>query len=365
MNKGPKISIITACYNAENTIEQTIQSVLGQTYENIEYIIVDGASTDGTMEIVNNYKEQIDIIISESDEGIYDAFNKGARAATGDYIQYLNADDYLIDKFVVDDVYNEMKKLVDVTIIYGGVLCQNDITGLKSWINKEIDYEKFRSGNSLPHQAVFTKRETMLEMGLFDTKYEILADYDLTSKIFKKYKGQIYYIPRLISIFRIGGISSQLINRTKLYKEMDLILQNVFQVELYYDEGISNEEYLKIWLEKKNFEKKNIAHFLNQQNLSKVAIWGTGVIANLLVPEFNEHNINVEAFIDNDIQKQNVKMNNIVIHSPEWLVENQKNIDAIIFGFEGKYEDEVRLQLANANVNVNSYSWKELIEKIN
>lgn len=362
MIKYPKISIITACYNSEKTIEQTIKSVINQTYENIEYIIVDGASTDGTMEIVEKYKDQIDIIISEPDEGIYDAFNKGALHATGDFVQYLGSDDYLIDDTAIFDIKNIIQERPDVVIVYGGIIFKNDSTGYMSILNKEIDYSEFKRGTMIPHPATFTKREIMLKVGLFDSSYRIAADYDLTAKIFKKYADRIFHFQRLVSVFRLGGISSQLLNKNLINKEMNKSLLNNFGINDYKMREISNEEHLKVWLEKKNFEHKNITDFLKEIGVKKVVIWGTGIVSNLLVPECEANNIQVEAFVDNDVQKQGYRMNNILIQSSNWLLEYGVFIDAIIFGFEGRHEEAVRKQLGYMNINIDSYSWRELLE---
>ena len=101
----PKISVVTVCYNAVNDIEKTILSVINQTYPNIEYLIIDGGSTDGTMDIVNKYKDKIDVIVSEPDKGIYDAMNKGIDRATGDWINFMNAGDCFFEKETVNSVF--------------------------------------------------------------------------------------------------------------------------------------------------------------------------------------------------------------------------------------------------------------------
>lgn len=115
----PKISVVTVCYNAINDIEKTILSVINQTYSNIEYIIIDGGSTDGTMDIVNKYKDKIDVIVSEPDKGIYDAMNKGIDRATGDWINFMNAGDCFFNNVALENVFPRNYESVNFDILYG------------------------------------------------------------------------------------------------------------------------------------------------------------------------------------------------------------------------------------------------------
>lgn len=362
MSKGPKISIITACYNAEKTIEQTILSVINQTYDNIEYIIVDGASNDGTMSIVNKYKDKIDIIISEPDNGIYDAFNKGAKVATGDYVQYLNADDYLYDSLVIKEISVFIQNFKKAKAVYGGILKRNPITDYVEVNNQKISIEDIQNGKMIPHPATFISREILNEFGYFDESYKIAADYDLISKLFKKYDGEIFHINRLVSIFRTDGISNDLSNRLKIDNEVKEIIKNHFTISLKTTRNMSNEFYLKKWIEKMVFENSNIGNYLSNQNIFSVAIWGSGEISNIIAIELNKKNIKVESFLDNNIQKNNLIMNNIQINNPDWLLENTSKVQAIIFGFEGDHEIAVRNQLERMKLdNILVFSWKELV----
>lgn len=362
MQNGPKISIITACYNAEKTIEQTIQSVLSQTYDNIEYIIVDGASTDSTMDIVNKYVNQINIIISERDSGIYDAFNKGAKAATGDYVQYLNADDYLIDENTIFDIQNAIQVNNNPILLYGGIVMVDEVTQYKNVWNRERKSEELFDGKMIPHPATFLRKDIIEQFNYFDTSYKIAADFDLIARIYKQYAEGFIYFSRLVSIFRLGGMSSFIGNQERLNHEMKLILAEVFKRD-YEVRNTTNEEYFKIWLEKKYFEEKSIAQLLVEQQIKSIAIWGSGRISNLLVPEMTEANIEVKVFIDNDIEKQGMKMSGVEIVSPKWLEEKSEQLDAIVFGFEGFHEASVKQQINNLSLNkgLKIYSWRQLL----
>lgn len=358
MTKKPKISIITACYNAEKTIEQTIQSVINQTYDNIEYIIVDGASTDGTMEIVNRYEDQIDIIISEPDEGIYDAFNKGARVASGDYVQYLNADDYLIENDVIGKIVNEIIINNYPVVIFGGIMRINEVTGFVNITNEKINIED----KMIPHPATFVKRVNLIEVGGFDIKYNIAADYDLICKLYKKYSDSFIHKSILITVFRLGGLSSDIRNRKQVNSEVKSIAEKHFSKSLSEIYTFSNEFYLKKWLEQLIFLNKDLSTPLYEKGIKRIVIWGSGQFANLLAYELSKK-IRVTSFIDNDIKRQGIYMNNIEVRDPSWLVSNHLNVDGIVFGFEGPHDEAVIQQVQEMGIlnQVDIYHWKDLI----
>lgn len=175
-----KVSIITVCYNAQIFIEKAIQSVLSQTYENIEHIIIDGQSTDDTLKIVNQYKEKISKIISEKDQGIYDAMNKGIRLSSGDILFFLNSDDRLYDSTVIADVVNAFIKDDQIGIIYGK-LAPVDVPKeflLRAKNRSERAYKKKSDiwQYGLSHQRFFAKKWIFNKFGCFDTNYKVSAD---------------------------------------------------------------------------------------------------------------------------------------------------------------------------------------------
>ncbi len=357
-----KISVITACYNAASTIEQTIRSVLEQTYEHIEYIVIDGNSNDNTLDIIKRYQDKIDIVISEPDQGIYDAFNKGARLASGQYIHYLNADDYFLHSDVITQAVREMNHLPEADIYYGGIMFKNDITDYFSILNRSISYDEFAKGLMLPHPAMFTRKETMLAEGLFDTSYRIAADFELTAKIYKHHPERVIHFPVLMTVFRLGGISSRASNQGMVDSEVQRVASRHFDHMIEATPDPDNAEYLKMWLEKRVFEQKNISDPLLDKHLKTVVLWGSGVVSNLLISDLQQNGISVSALIDNNVQKQNFIMNGVTIHSVEWLLANQAQVDAIIFGFEGRHEQSVRTQLQMLGIELPSLSWRELLE---
>ncbi|CCX63209.1 putative uncharacterized protein [Bacteroides sp. CAG:598] len=185
----PKFSVITVCYNAEATIEDTIQSVISQTYHHVEYIIVDGASKDRTMDIVNRYREHIAIVVSERDKGLYDAMNKGIGLATGDYLCFLNAG----DSFHEDDTLQQMVHSIHTPqlpdVLYGEtelVDHEGHFLRMRRLSAPEVlTWKSFRQGMLVCHQAFFPRRNLVMP---YDLRYRFSADFDWCIKIMKKSK---------------------------------------------------------------------------------------------------------------------------------------------------------------------------------
>lgn len=200
-----KISIVTITLNSKPCLEQTITSVINQSYSNIEYIIIDGGSTDGTLDIIKQYESKIDLWISESDKGIADAMNKGLSLATGEYILFLHSDDYLLDSSVLEKAAMYLTDSHDI-VMFSIVLERNGkrwtakSRGLNFWIN-------FKTG--IFHQSVFCSKSLFQKIGTFDNQFHIVMDYDF---FLRAHKANIHAkcvdIP--LSLMRLIGISSQL-----------------------------------------------------------------------------------------------------------------------------------------------------------
>lgn len=219
MNYQPQISVITVSYNAVNTIEETILSVINQTYSNIEYIIIDGGSNDGTIDVIKKYSDKITHWISEPDKGIYDAMNKGASIARGEYIQYLNASDRIYDKHTISNIVKEISaKSSD--IYYGDIIIEKRF-GIYHFRPDSLD----RFNNSFPiyHPSTWIKREILLHEK-FDTNFKIAADFNLFRTLY--YKNRSFtYIPIIFTKFEgYNGISSTAIYKNWL--ECQIITQN-------------------------------------------------------------------------------------------------------------------------------------------
>lgn len=203
-----KISIITVCYNSANTIEKTILSVASQTYNDIEYIIVDGSSSDGTVDIVNNNSEVVTIFISEPDNGLYDAMNKGIAMATGDLVGILNSDDTFKSNTVLEELA-QFHTSNDLDASVGNIIqhnYKNEIIRLYS--SKNWKPEKLSFGFMPPHPSIFFKRDLFDKYGLYNLSFKIGADYELITRFFLKNGISWEYSGITTTSMLVGGVSS-------------------------------------------------------------------------------------------------------------------------------------------------------------
>lgn len=213
-----KISIITVCLNSEITIEETIQSVLSQDYPDIEYIIVDGKSTDRTLEIINKYSDKISKIISEKDNGMYEAINKGIKMAAGEIIGLLHADDLFASRYVVSKIANEFQtKKIDC--LYGDLVYverKNLQKIFRNWKSKSYRDNLFLKGWMPPHPTFYVRKNILEKFGYYNTRLKFSADYELMLRLIYKNKVVSSYLAEVMVKMREGGKSNfSLSNRIK------------------------------------------------------------------------------------------------------------------------------------------------------
>jgi glycosyltransferase involved in cell wall biosynthesis len=202
-----KISIVTVSLNSANTIERTILSVVGQDYDPIEYIVVDGRSKDRTMEIIKAYRHKIEFVISEGDDGIYDAMNKGLRMASGDVVAFLNSDDEYLDRTVVGKVASTIEKQ-GLEAIYGDLVYvarHNPQRITRRWTAGLYRPGAFARGWIPPHPTFFCRREVYEKYGGFNTQFRIAGDFELMLRFIKCHKIRVGYIPEVLAKMRNGG----------------------------------------------------------------------------------------------------------------------------------------------------------------
>lgn len=202
-----KVSIITVCYNSGATIEDTISSVLSQTHPDIEYIIIDGLSTDGTIEIVNRYRDQIKVFVSEKDTGIYDAMNKGVQAATGDIIGILNSDDIYKNNDVIERIAAAFEPNVDCVSTDVEIFSSNPENVVRYYSATRWKPWMFRIGHQPPHPGFFVRRQCYQSAGLFNTQYKLAADFDMLYRLIVKNHFSVKYLPWISVSMRSGGAS--------------------------------------------------------------------------------------------------------------------------------------------------------------
>ena len=217
-----KVSIITITYNSESTLIDTIDSVLNQTYKDIEYIIVDGKSTDSTVSIIHSYKDKISKFISEKDNGLYDALNKGIAMATGDIIGVLHSDDFYTNHQVIEKVVQTFK-LNQADAVYADLFYVDKTNVdkiLRKWKSGNYKHGMFVNGWMPPHPTFFVRRHCYEKYGSFNLDLVSAADYELMLRFVHKHQIKLAYLPEFIIKMRAGGLSNaSLSNRIRANKE--------------------------------------------------------------------------------------------------------------------------------------------------
>lgn len=205
-----KISIITTCFNREGTIRDCIESVLSQDYADIEYIVVDGASTDGSLSIINEYKDRLSTIISEPDGGMYEALNKGIRVATGEVIGLLHSDDFLYSSRTISYIVRAFESS-QADFVYGDGLFVDAVDTdkvVRNWISGTYKKTKVRRGWLPLHPTCYIRRECMEKWGVYDESFRIAADSELLVRYLYEADLKVHYLPEYIVRMRMGGLST-------------------------------------------------------------------------------------------------------------------------------------------------------------
>ena len=237
-----KISIITVVWNNKNSIKNAIDSVLNQTYKNIEYIIIDGVSTDGTIEIVRSYGDKVSKFLSEPDSGLYDAMNKGIFLATGDVVGILNRDDFYIDDQVIQRVVKEFE-VKDVDSVYADLEFVKPVNldkTVRYYDSSKFNPSKFAYGWMPAHPTFFVKRDIYKKYGVFRADLKIAADFDILARFLFTHKISYSYMQEVLVKMRLGGVSTSfnniwIINIEQLQVCRDNhINTNIFKILLKY-----------------------------------------------------------------------------------------------------------------------------------
>ena len=200
-HKSPKVTIVTACYNRAATIRETIESVLAQDYDNVEYIIIDGVSTDGTQKIVEEYASRLAHFVSEPDHGMYEALNKGLRMATGDIIGWVHSDDVLYDTHTLSAIVDAFRSSQALVVYADGLFVRSDRPNavVRNWIGGTYRPWKVRHGWLPLHPTCYIRRDYLTQVGLYDESFKIAADTEW--------------------LLRVGGLSTDLSQRKLMWSE--------------------------------------------------------------------------------------------------------------------------------------------------
>lgn len=206
-----KISVVTATYNSESTVSPTVESVIAQTYPHREYVVVDGASKDTTLDILSSYGEGIDVLHSAPDKGIYDALNKGIAMSTGDVVGFMHSDDVFAYPEALADIARVFEE-TGADAVYGDLcyVSQQDIDKvIRYWKSQPFSAKLLHRGWMPPHPTLYIKKEVYMRLGLYRLDFRIASDYELVLRYFGTHGIKTAYLPRTIVKMRMGGASNQ------------------------------------------------------------------------------------------------------------------------------------------------------------
>lgn len=350
----PRVSIITVCYNSADTIEQAILSVLEQTYENIEYIIVDGRSTDKTVDIIKKYEEHLAYWCSEEDSGIYDAMNKGIEKATGEFVAFLNSDDYYYSSDSIQLLVSFFEKNRDADIIAGRIALINSF-GIRygySPIPDKLEEISFRM--ALDHPAMLVRRELFIRDGKFNLKYKIAADYEWVLREYGKGR-KIVPVPTVVAAFRMGGASNEISyeladevyqialhgNLPEMLSEYRRKIEDKYQgTKQWISNKLWQEEKLKIHFNEIRHEIKTLA------GAGDICIWGYGLRGQECHEILEKLGFSVSLIIDIDESKwQNSGKIKIV------GADGLRDFCGTVIISAVNYEAQIKQQILNMSLN--------------
>ena len=206
-----KISVITAVFNSRETISAALDSVLGQSGANVELVVIDGGSTDGTLEILRSYADRLSVLVSEPDGGIYDALNKGIQRSSGDVLGFLHSDDLFADAGVLSRIAAAFAD-PGVGAVYGDLLYvrkDNPDQAVRYWRSGAFSDRRLGWGWMPPHPTLYVRRDLYERHGLFDTSFRIAADYDFVLRLLGKGRVGVHYLPEVLVKMRMGGVSNR------------------------------------------------------------------------------------------------------------------------------------------------------------
>lgn len=358
-----KISIITVCLNSEKTIEQTIQSVINQDDRDCEYIIVDGGSTDKTIEIIEKYRNHITRIISGPDRGIYDAMNKGIASSCGDIVGIINSDDWYEPGTF--DMVRRCFQESDAEAVYGRMNLIYEDGRTEALIPSDI--EKMRYEMEIPHSTVFLKKEIYEKYGPFRLEYHIAADYEFILKLYTK-GVRFAYLDQTLANFRMSGVSVQqgetcsketLMAARKYLRYAPLDKRaSVKNILFHRKQALYFENVLK------NLPGKLYDVLLEKEGVGlhdEIAIFGAGNWGKLVHDILKQRGLRISFFIDSDAEKRGITENGTPVLEPEAL----KAFCGVLLLMVRESSYEILLQVEKIkNPAVYCITWEDMINEL-
>lgn len=329
-DENPKVTIITACRNSADTIEQTILSVINQTYSNLEYIIIDGASTDDTIEIIKRYEHKISFWISEPDTGLYDAYNKGIGMATGDIIGTIDSNDW----YALDAVEKAVSYIEAHNVSWSyGDLITIDVNGVQEYCRGDRTMHR-GIAQWFDFPTVFAKKELYEKYCSFDLQYKIFADMEWMLRI-RCHNVPCCYVPHVMAYYRMNGLSSIPQHTHTHLKESKRIFhrmgekfafgskarEKIKQVDGNFREYLY-ARYLTFRVIKYQFAKRFLHELLRIKEKNCFVMWGAGAECHAILPLLKKISIMPRIFVDEDRKKQGKLIEEIMILSKENVAES-------------------------------------------
>ena len=371
-----RISIITVSFNSEQTIERTIKSVVNQNYDDIEYILIDGGSSDRTVDIIKKYEKYISYWISEKDEGIYDAMNKGLRHSTGEIVAFLNSDDWYEENIFTDvaSIFGDER----IQLLCGDMYIHREGTVTRHHINEDVAQKVVRYSMGYTHPTMFARKKLFDKYGEFDIQYKIAADYDWFLKVFD-HNEKIKVIDKVLTNFSYGGVSTKeekmpclLVeqrqialralernailteNRKSKWKEViEWEIDNMqynFKIQQIIDHAILDKNELALKLAREIFREE---HYI---------VFGSGNVAMQLIGILQKIGVCITAIWDNNARRWGKSINGIGIMKPDKMKVNRNAvIVASIY-----YENEIGMQLISYGYvkNTHYFLYRELRNRL-
>ena len=345
-----KISIVTATYNSENTIKHCLDSVAEQSVIScIEHIIVDGGSGDNTLTILSDY-QHINKVISEKDEGIYDAFNKGMQLATGEIIYYLNSDDMLLEHDAIEGVIDTFSK-TDINFLVAPVLMCDSQSGAQ-WLQHPRTIELNGVDTHYPsHQGFFMRTAILKQLGGFPRCFNLVADSYVMLKTMLLYNGVFSSKP--VAKFFTGGVSSHIDNQHEVEHELGIIfdLLGINKKNDYKSLDRSNFMQLRnLFID--HLSESKTPKLLNKYN--RIGIFGTGVMSSLIMSLIRSYGYQIAAFYTSN------GMPSYFLGKSVFSLEKIDEIDLIINCIEGEHASEINDHCKDINPNIHVVRWFDI-----
>ena len=235
MDTAPRFSIITVCWNEADVIAATCDSIVSQSFQDYEWIVVDGESTDGTLEVLGAYRDRINVLVSEPDKGIYDAMNKGIRQALGEYVVFMNGGDRFADQGVLATVAAAPCK----DLIYGDLRFDGEAGVIKQF--PDVLPSDYLLSHMLPHQASYIRRSLFDQYGLHDESFRIAGDYEMFARLVKGHGVSTHHVARILALFGDGGVSQNPEQRMLRKQENHRIRKQYFPRYRFSLKGLKEE----------------------------------------------------------------------------------------------------------------------------